>query len=125
MNKTYRSIWNASLGSWVAAPETARHGSGKTKASVLVLATALLASNVVHADTTVTLSDQQISSTSYATTPSDNLILSISNGTATQSGDISGTGSLVKDGAGTVVLSGNNTHSGGTAINAGALQVNQ
>lgn len=125
MNKTYRSIWNASLGSWVAAPETARHGSGKTSASVLVLATALLACNVVHADTTVTLSDQQISSTSYATTPSDNLILSISNGTATQSGDISGTGSLVKDGAGSVVLSGNNTHSGGTAINAGALQVNQ
>ena len=38
-------------------------------------------------------------------------------------GTISGIGSLAKAGAGSLALSGNNTYSGGTAINAGALQV--
>lgn len=40
--------------------------------------------------------------------------------------DYSGTqkGALVKNGAGTLVLSGENTYSGGTTLNAGTLQVN-
>ena len=38
----------------------------------------------------------------------------------TLSGDITGTGSLVKDNTGTLTLTGNNTYSGGTTLNAGA-----
>ena len=56
----------------------------------------------------------------------------ISNGTSltftgasnnTVSGAISGAGYLVKDGAGTLVLSGNNTYTGGTLVSTGTLQV--
>jgi outer membrane autotransporter protein len=38
-------------------------------------------------------------------------------------GTISGTGILTKDGAGTLALTGNETESGGTVINAGTLQI--
>ena len=41
---------------------------------------------------------------------------------STFAGLISGSGGLVKQGAGTLTLSGANTYSGGTTINAGALQ---
>ncbi len=41
----------------------------------------------------------------------------------TYGGVISGTGSLVKSGAGTLTLSSNNTYVGGTTINAGTLQL--
>ncbi len=41
----------------------------------------------------------------------------------TFSGSISGPGSLVKQGSGTWILSGNNTYSGGTTISSGTLQV--
>ncbi len=44
-------------------------------------------------------------------------------GTLTAANDISGTGSLDKQGAGTLVLSGANTYTGGTTISAGTLQV--
>ena len=56
----------------------------------------------------------------------------ISNGTSltftgasnnTVSGAISGAGYLVKDGAGTLTLSGNNTYTGGTLVSTGTLQV--
>ena len=39
-------------------------------------------------------------------------------------GTISGTGALIKNGSGTLVLSGNNSYSGGTEIAAGSLQGN-
>jgi fibronectin-binding autotransporter adhesin len=42
---------------------------------------------------------------------------------ATLSGTISGPGSLTKIGAGTLTLTGNNSYSGGTALNAGTLAV--
>lgn len=39
----------------------------------------------------------------------------------TLSGDIDGSGNLVKNGAGTLALTGNNSYSGGTTVNAGTL----
>src|SRR5262249_56818702 len=42
---------------------------------------------------------------------------------ATLSGALSGTGGIVKDGAGTLQLSGNNSYAGGTFLNAGILKV--
>ncbi|RIX81750.1 ESPR domain-containing protein, partial [Acidovorax cavernicola] len=42
MNKAHRSLWNSSLGAWVAAPETARasgkSGAGSTVRTVLLAA---------------------------------------------------------------------------------------
>lgn len=43
--------------------------------------------------------------------------------TATLTGSVSGVGSLIKDGAGNLVISGNATQTGGTTITAGTLQV--
>src|SRR5262249_31212373 len=45
------------------------------------------------------------------------------NTTTTFSGIMSGTGGLIKTGAGTLTLSGAHTYSGGTAINAGTLAI--
>ena len=65
-----------------------------------------------------------------AATVADNITLNggesrtitVSSGTDTYTGVISGDGSLVKAGGGTLVLAGNNTFSGGMTINAGAVQ---
>ncbi|MCG3147564.1 MAG: hypothetical protein PCFJNLEI_01004 [Verrucomicrobiae bacterium] len=44
------------------------------------------------------------------------------NTSTTYSGIMSGTGSLTKNGTGTLILSGNNSYNGGTTVNAGTLQ---
>ncbi|MEG2049665.1 MAG: ESPR domain-containing protein, partial [Comamonas sp.] len=36
MNRIYRTIWNATLCAWVAAPETARTGGGCASAGAVV-----------------------------------------------------------------------------------------
>jgi autotransporter-associated beta strand protein len=51
-----------------------------------------------------------------------NITITYSTDTATISGPISGTGGLAKLGAGTVLLSGTNSYTGGTNVSAGALQ---
>jgi autotransporter-associated beta strand protein len=45
--------------------------------------------------------------------------------TSTWSNDISGAGGLIKNGTGTLVLAGNNSYLGGTAVLAGTLQATQ
>jgi autotransporter-associated beta strand protein len=53
----------------------------------------------------------------------DSLLLFNRTGSLTVAGVISGSGTLVKDGAGTVTLAGDNTYSGPTTISAGTLQI--
>jgi autotransporter-associated beta strand protein len=53
---------------------------------------------------------------------SNTLTVGTSSGNAAFTGRISGTGNLVKDGASTQVLIGNNTFTGTTTINSGTLQ---
>ncbi len=48
---------------------------------------------------------------------------SITSGTQTWSGDISGDGSFLKDGAGTTTLSGNNSYQGNTTVLNGILSL--
>ena len=44
-------------------------------------------------------------------------------GSGSYSGPIGGNGSLVKDGSGTLLLSGSSTYTGGTTVNGGMLEV--
>ena len=44
------------------------------------------------------------------------------NASTTYGGSLSGTGSLVEAGTGTLVLTGDNTYSGGTTVSSGTLQ---
>ena len=52
-------------------------------------------------------------------------VLSNSTGTQTLSGAISGPGTLVKDGSGTLILAAVNTYTGTTTINSGTVATNQ
>ena len=47
----------------------------------------------------------------------------VDNGTRSLSGVVDGPGSLIKKGTGTLVISGNNTYSGGTNVEVGTIQV--
>ncbi len=72
---------------------------------------------------TVTYTSGTTDSASYATSPGDPLTLLIVSGTATQSGDLTGTGGIIKTGAGDLTLSGSNSYEGGTILNAGTLRL--
>ena len=57
-----------------------------------------------------------------ATPAETTLTQGVQEGTMTVSAALSGEGGIVKNGAGTLVLTGANTYSGGTVLNAGTLQ---
>ncbi|MFC5456802.1 autotransporter domain-containing protein [Prosthecobacter fluviatilis] len=86
--------------------------------------TAVLLTTPLAAQVQIDYTDGQTDATSYSTSsPNDPTTLSILSGTATQSGVISGTGLVIKAGAGTLILSGLNTYTNDTYIRAGTLQV--
>ena len=87
------------------------------------LTVALLTTQVMAIDpVTIDYTNGQTVATPYDTTTGI-LSLSIPYGTATQSGPLTGSGSVIKADAGTLILSASNDYSGGTTLNAGTLQV--
>ena len=53
-----------------------------------------------------------------------NVTLNVTSGTYTFSNDISGDAGVIKNGEGTLILSGSSTFTGGTTVNSGRLRVN-
>jgi fibronectin-binding autotransporter adhesin len=51
------------------------------------------------------------------------VILNVASGTATISGSLSGSTGLIKDGNGSLILSGVNTYAGNTSVVRGRLQI--
>lgn len=87
------------------------------------LTVALLTTQVMAIDpVTIDYTNGQTVATPYDTTTGI-LSLSIPYGTATQSAPLTGSGSVIKADAGTLILSASNDYSGGTTLNAGTLQV--
>ena len=73
---------------------------------------------------TVTVSGTQSIGSMLTLAGSADMIVTNSSDRLTLSGQVVGTGGLLKDGAGTLVLSGGaNTYGGGTVVNAGTLMV--
>lgn len=95
MNKRYIGVWGVTLGVWTAA----------------------------GAQTTIDYVAGDNNATPVSTTTVTNLN-SLDGGVATQSGQISGAGSIVKTGPGTLSLSGSNTYAGGTVLSSGTLLAN-
>src|SRR5271165_6292706 len=96
----------------------------KTGSGALVL----IGTNTYSGGTTISAGTLQIgnggTSGSIVGNVADNGTLAFDRSDAvTFSGVISGTGSLVQLGSGTLVLTGNNTYTGGTTISAGTLQI--
>ncbi|MCX6848536.1 MAG: autotransporter-associated beta strand repeat-containing protein [Verrucomicrobia bacterium] len=89
------------------------------------LTAALLTTQAVAAiPVIIDYTDGQTDATPYDTSaPNDPTGLSILSGTATQSGIITGSGGVIKLGAGTLILSGANDYTGTTTLNAGTLEV--
>ncbi|BDU21916.1 hypothetical protein DYGSA30_33730 [Dyella sp. GSA-30] len=91
----------------------------KSGAGVLTLS----GTNSYSGGTTVSAGTLQGDSSSLQGNILDNAAVVFNQATSgTYAGVLSGTGSLTKDGAGTLILSGANTYAGGTTISAGVLQ---
>ncbi len=91
---------------------------------ILGCLTAALLATPLAAQVQIDYTNGQTDATGYDTSaPNDPTTLSILSGTATQSGVLSGTGQVIKAGAGTLILSGLNTYTNDTFIRDGTLQV--
>lgn len=83
-----------------------------------------LGAGSTHAQVTRTYTNGQDDTAAYSTSaPNNPTTLTIASGSAKQSGVLSGNGSVIKTGAGNLTLSGNNTYSNGTIIDAGQLKM--
>ncbi|GLQ49479.1 beta strand repeat-containing protein [Dyella flava] len=131
-NQTARSIiWGSSGGGFdiddasntftVTQALTGTGGLLKSGAGTLVLSGA----NTYSGGTVIDAGTLQGNTTSLQgniTNDATLVFAQTSNGTF--SGSMSGSGQLIKNGGGTLILSGTNTYTGGTTINAGTLQGN-
>jgi outer membrane autotransporter protein len=81
------------------------------------------ASGPVFTGGTLQIAGANITSSLPVTLQSQGGTIDTNGNSATLSGPISGPGTLVKVGAGTLTLTGNNSYQGGTALNAGTLAV--
>ena len=83
----------------------------------------LTGTNSYSGGTTISAGAIKGNATSLQGNITDNAVLEFAQASdATYSGNISGTGSFVKSGAGTLTLAGTNSYGGGTTISAGALK---
>lgn len=64
-----------------------------------------------------------VSTSSVSSSVGTTVTIGAASGSTLYDGSFSGSGSLVKDGASTQIFSGNFTHTGGTTISAGTLQI--
>jgi outer membrane autotransporter protein len=132
MNKSYRSVWNQALGAWVAISEIDRacgHGRGVRSALVLAGALAVAASAGAH---DIPYTNGEMRADAIVTTAPSTWTLRVATpgAEANQTGLISGSGGIVKAGAGTLVLGRDvpaatsaNTYTGGTVLDEGTLAV--
>ena len=85
----------------------------------------LTGANTYSGGTTVSAGTLQGDTTSLQGNIADNAAVIFNQATdGTYAGILSGTGSLTKQGSGSLILTGANTYSGGTTVNAGTLQGN-
>src|SRR5690348_9257563 len=92
----------------------------------LKLVALVLAAHPVMGAQTVDYADGENNPLNYVISgTSDPLTLSVATGSATQSGVLSGTGAVIKEGNGSLTISATagNTYEGGTTLNAGTLRV--
>lgn len=129
MNRIYRSIWNATLGAWVAAPETARSTGGTSSQEAggtlpPIGARVLRRSRLAIAVAAVCAS-VGMGSAAWAAGSVDTGSGLIFDGQTneTASDTYFGAGSITKNGLATLTLSGDNTFSGGVRLNAGTLNL--
>ncbi len=90
------------------------------------LSLALLASLFAlpaHAQTTITYADDETNVTDYDTSAGGPYSLEIDSGSATQSGVVSGAGSIVKTGAGTLLLPSMSDFTGDVTVAGGTLNL--
>ncbi len=129
MNRIYRSIWNATLGAWVAAPETAR-GTGGTSSQEAggtlppIGARVLRRSRLAIAVAAV-CGSVGMGSAAWAAGNVDTGSGLVFNGLTDEAvSDIYvGAGSITKNGTASLTLNGASAFTGGVVLNAGSLVV--
>ncbi len=90
--------------------------------SILVYALSVAPS--AFAQSTINYADGDVDTTGYSTSaPNNPLTLSVATGSATQSGNLTGSGSVIKAGVGALTLNGTNDYLGGTTLGAGTLRI--
>ncbi|MBN3759164.1 hypothetical protein G3N95_40085, partial [Paraburkholderia sp. Tr-20389] len=120
MNKTYRSIWNESTGTWMAAQENAKgrgKRSGKSAVVVALAAAGLVASIAAHAGG---LDGGSAPGGASAEAIGSGAVANAANTVAVGSGATAALGYDVAIGSGAVTVAGANNTFGAIAIGGGA-----